>query len=452
MRGESLGDILAQARQKKFWTLEEAAERLEVSVSTVERWEKGLARPQGYNMRRIGEVYDLSPEMLSFHGEIVPIAAPISEKLRSMAMSDPTMRLYILALSPHRSLYEVQHELRYILEESVKYDDITRREALLRLTWFPLLGILAGSAVPIGGEIVHQFAAGIAACWELSKGDGHDIALAYEQIDAYLPQLLGQLQSMNSTDQRKAVLTLIAQCYHFKTVIGWHVESLRAARDYARQALHYSALAEDVPLQIEGEVRLACIYYYAKHHEQAYNAISSAAAKLKVTKEPLPQLLISRTYSMLAIVQAVRRQKQPALSSLELAHKHFMASSQSEEVGCFIDHSAAGLANDDGLVHAYLGMQSEALDSLSQVITTPLSSVKMRTRVQAYNDQVLTLLKSPDKDMEHAVTTWIAAMQGATKLRSEQRWQEAMENYGIMQALWPGERRIEELHDLAVHW
>ena len=450
MRGESPGEILAQARQKRHWTLEEAAEALGVSVSTVERWEKGLARPQGYNIRRICEVYDLSSEMLGFHGESAPIVASISEKLRDMAMSDPTMRLYILALSPHRSLYEVQHELRRTVEESVKHDDITRREALRRLTWLPLLGILAGNVVSIGGgESINQFAAGIAACWELSKGDGHDISLAYEQINTYLSQLVGQVPALNSTDQRKAVLTLIAQCYHFKTLMGVHVESLHAARDYARQALHYSALIDDAALQIEVAVHLTWIYYYAKQYQQAYTEISNAVAKLKATKAPLPHLLVSCTYSMFAMMQAMRYQKQPALSSLGLAHEHFIIS-DNDEPGCHIDYSAAGLATDDGLVHAYLGMQSEALDSLSQV--TASSSAMMRTRVLAYNNQVLALLKSPEKDMEHVVTTWITAMQGATTVHSEQRWQGAMENYGIMQALWPGERRIEELHDLAVHW
>jgi transcriptional regulator with XRE-family HTH domain/tetratricopeptide (TPR) repeat protein len=448
MRGESFGDILAQARQKKCWTLEEAAKELHVSVATVERWEKGLVRPQGYNLRRIGEVYDLPPEILSLHGAPALIASAISEKQRAIAMSDLTTRFQVLAASMHRSLYEVQYELRKTLEESVKDDDITRREALLRLTWLPLLGILAGNAVSIGGESINQFAAGIAACWELTRGDGHDIALAYEQINTYLPQLVGQVQVLNSTEQRKAVLTLIAQCYHFKTVIGWHAESLPAARDYARQALHYSTLADDVPLQIEVAIRLTWIHYYTKQYQQAYTEISNAVAQLKATKAPIPHLLATSAYSTFALMQAVCHQKQPALSSLGLAHEHFIVSSN-DKPGCHIDYSPAGLALEDGLTHAYLGMPDKAQDSLSQITD---KSPWTRVRIEAYNGQVLALLKSPNKDMEQTVTTWIAAMQGATTLRSEQRWQEAMENYSIMQALWPGERRIEELHDLAVHW
>ena len=449
MRGESFGDILAQARHKKCWTLEEAAKELRVSVATVERWEKGLVRPQGYNLRRVGEVYNLPPEILNLHGAPALIASAINEEQRALAMSDLTIRFQVLAVSMHRSFYEVQYELRKTLEESVKHDDITRREALQRLTWLPLLGILAGNVVSFSGENINQFAAGIAACWELTKGNGHDITLAYEQINTYLPQLVGQVQALNSTEQRKAVLTLIAQCYHFKTLMGVHVESLHAARDYARQALHYSALADDATLQIEIAVRLTWIHFYAKQYQQAHTEINNAVAKLKATKAPLPHLLISCTYSMFAMMQAMRHQKQPALSSLGLAHEHFVVSSN-DEPSCHIDYSAAGLAKSDGLVHAYLGMQSEALDSLSQV--TASSSAMMRTRVLAYNNQVLALLKLPEKDMEHIISTWIAAMQGATTLRSEQRWQEAMENYSIMQALWPGERRIEELRDLAVHW
>ncbi len=448
MRGESLKDILAQARQKRLWTLEEAAERLGVSVSTIERWEKGLARPHAYNLRSIGEVYDLSPEMLGLHSTPALMAIPLSERQRANAMSDLTTRFYILAVSTHCSLFEVQHELRRTLEESVRYDDITRREALLRLTWLPLLGILAGNAVSLNEESINQFAAGVAACWELAKGDGHDIAHAYEQINTYLAQLVGQAQALNSTEQRKAVLTLIAQCYHFKTVMGWHVESLPAARDYARQAQHYSILAEDVPLQIEVAVRLAWIHYYARQYRQAYTEISNAVAQLKATKVPLPQLLVSSAYSTLAVMQAVCHQKQPALSSLGLAHEHFIRNGTSEP-GCHIDYCSTSLVFEDGLTHAYLGMLEKAQDSLYQVTD---KSPWTRVRIEVYNSQVLALLKSPDKDMERAISTWIVAMQGATTLRSEQRWQEAMENYHMMQVMWPGERRIEELQDLAAHW
>lgn len=450
MRGESLGEILTRARQKKLWTLEEAAEALGVSVSTVERWEKGLTRPQGYHLRRICEVYGLTPETLGIHGESVPVAIPISEKLRSMAMSDLTIRLSILATSTHRSLYEVQHELRRTLEESVKDDDITRREALRRLTWLPLLGVLAGNATPVGGgDIMNQYAAGITACWELSKGDGYDITLAYEQINTYLAQLSGYLQAANSTAQRKAALTLIAQCYHFKTIMGFHVESLPAARGYAYQALHYSTLADDVPLQIEVIVRLAWIYYYDKQYQQAYTEISNVVAKLEATKTPLPHLLVSSVYSTNAIMQAVCHQKQPALLSLGLAQEHFTVS-DNDEPGCHIDHGFASHVLEDGLTYAHLGMLDKAQDALNQLANK--ASSWERVRIEAYNSQVLALLKSPGKDLEQTVSLWSTAIRGATTLKSERRWQEAMENYSIMQAIWPGERRIEELQDLAIHW
>jgi len=261
------------------------------------------------------------------------------------------------------------------------------------------------------------------------------------------------LQGLNAGSQRQALLTLIAQCYHFKTVTGWHLESLRAAQDYAHLALHYSTLAEDVPLQIEGELRLADIYYFSKQYRQAYSMMCNAEARIKASSVPLPPLLVSHVYSFLSVLQAMFHQKNPALSSLELAHQHFHVYRQDEAAArCFVDHSAAGLANNDGLTHAYLGMPDQALDSLSQVINAPAAAVKQRTRVLAYNDQVLALLNSPKKDMERTIPAWITSMQGATALKSEQRWQEAMENYTIMRAVWPGEKRIEELHDLAVHW
>jgi hypothetical protein len=43
-------------------------------------------------------------------------------------------------------------------------------------------------------------------------------------------------------------------------------------------------------------------------------------------------------------------------------------------------------------------------------------------------------------------------MQGAIVLRSEQRFNEAMTAYDIMEALWPEERRVRELRECIVHW
>ncbi|MBA2677051.1 MAG: hypothetical protein H0U76_01420 [Ktedonobacteraceae bacterium] len=47
---------------------------------------------------------------------------------------------------------------------------------------------------------------------------------------------------------------------------------------------------------------------------------------------------------------------------------------------------------------------------------------------------------------------WDAAVDGTRHLQSEQRFSEVRQNYEIMDALWPGEKRIDERRELAMHW
>lgn len=48
---------LRLARLSKHWTLAQAAERLEVDLNTLSRWEQGKTRPHGYNIVKLCQVY-----------------------------------------------------------------------------------------------------------------------------------------------------------------------------------------------------------------------------------------------------------------------------------------------------------------------------------------------------------------------------------------------------------
>lgn len=50
---------LAQLRAQKQWTLEEASERIGVSVNTLSRWEHGIQSPHGYNLQRLCDAYGI---------------------------------------------------------------------------------------------------------------------------------------------------------------------------------------------------------------------------------------------------------------------------------------------------------------------------------------------------------------------------------------------------------
>jgi transcriptional regulator with XRE-family HTH domain len=58
---------LAKLRAKKHWTLEEASERIGVSVNTLSRWEHGIQSPHGYNLQRLCDAYGISETEASGH-------------------------------------------------------------------------------------------------------------------------------------------------------------------------------------------------------------------------------------------------------------------------------------------------------------------------------------------------------------------------------------------------
>ena len=63
-----------------------------------------------------------------------------------------------------------------------------------------------------------------------------------------------------------------------------------------------------------------------------------------------------------------------------------------------------------------------------------------------------SVLGGKDRDMEEAIHYWKAAIQGARAMQSEHFFDEAVTIYNVMKYVWHGERRIEELYPLTIHW
>ncbi len=128
---------------------------------------------------------------------------------------------------------------------------ITRRDALRRIALLPLATFnfsALGMALPHPVEdILIQCSASIAACWELSKsGDEPDLSLAFKIASSYIPTLKGLVK--DSTSHRQAAASLVGQCSLLKTVLGWHLQGLKEAEQYAQEAVTYSKEAHDIPL------------------------------------------------------------------------------------------------------------------------------------------------------------------------------------------------------------
>ncbi|MBV9022073.1 MAG: helix-turn-helix transcriptional regulator, partial [Ktedonobacteraceae bacterium] len=224
---------LVAARVRKHLTLEDAAELLGVNANTVYKWEAGKATPRFYNIQKLCEVYEASAWELGLDivQEVVTSQALATEEaLSGLMQTDVTLRLLVLVFEPHRvscqHLQRLQHRIREIIEEErfMDNDTLSRREALQRLALLPFatlqINALGASLSRPIEDILTQCAAGVAACWHLSKSaEGADLALAFQCVSGYLPTLKAIVK--DSSQHRKAAANLAGQCALLQTMLGW---------------------------------------------------------------------------------------------------------------------------------------------------------------------------------------------------------------------------------------
>ncbi len=459
---------LIAARVRKRLTREDAAALLGVNPNTVYKWEAGKATPRFYNIQKLCEVYDASPWELGL--DIVPDvvtaqALTTNQALSGLMQTDLTLRLLAFVFEPHRvscqHLQRLQQRIGEIIEEERTMDNdiLSRREALQRLALLPfatlqLNALGACLSHPIE-DILTQCAAGIVACWHLSKSaEGADLALAFNCVSGYLPTLKAIVK--DSSQHRKAAATLAGQSALLQTILGLHLQGLKEAEQYAQEAVTYSKESQDLPLLLTALHSATWVYCYAKRDQQALHTIEQALPLLKHKSHIAlpPPLLCGKVYSVRAIMQA--KNGQDGTPSLSLAKEALLAPSSDEPCFAGIEFTPSNIVLDEAHVQCYQGKLDEVLNSLSQVIDPETLVAKLplpeRIRIGTLNVVARAVLKGEHKQMEQAIHFWRAALQGALKLHSEQRLSEVLVTYEIMESMWPREKRITELRDLIIHW
>jgi transcriptional regulator with XRE-family HTH domain len=98
---------LAQLRAKKHWTLEEASERIGVSVNTLNRWEHGIQSPHGYNVQRLCDAYGISEAEALGRPKVfdAPTAELVSMPSLTELWADDLLTLYARGIAACYSLY-----------------------------------------------------------------------------------------------------------------------------------------------------------------------------------------------------------------------------------------------------------------------------------------------------------------------------------------------------------
>jgi len=65
-RQGTLNKKLRTARERRFWSMEKAAEKVGVSLNTYSRWETGRQRPRLYSLGRLCMAFGMEPVELGF--------------------------------------------------------------------------------------------------------------------------------------------------------------------------------------------------------------------------------------------------------------------------------------------------------------------------------------------------------------------------------------------------
>jgi len=475
---------LRTARLLKGWTIERAAEELKVGRSTILRWEQGASRPFPHNIETLCRVYGASAEELGLEEPDSYATAQPARQQEGPAQAAGRLAVvtgqhlearlhcviydWLYSRRPSWLLTRLQQRLSCEIEsyDTMKQQDHPnhagidegRRAALRTLALIPIQALGLG-AIATGmqcswkaQEVLTHCAAGVTACYHLAKGQHEDIALASEVISAYLPAL--QKIVKESSLSRQEAAHLLAQCFLLLARLSKHKEGPQHAAGYAQQALSYAEESRDLALQLVILHELGWLSICNKQPVQALNAALQAQHLLEHATTPVPSLIRSKVYAGVAEGQAVNHQQQGALTTLSRMHE-VLADTKCDEDLLYAEFS--GPSFYEGLTCYLLGQYNTAFDAFGRIVDMETQALKLpvaseRVYIQVINYMALSALKRPNKDKEQIVPLWMAGMQGARNLRSEQRYGEALMAYSIMEALWSDDPRIRDLRDLTGHW
>jgi transcriptional regulator with XRE-family HTH domain len=473
----SENENLEQARRERQLTLQQAADKVGVHLSTFYGWRTGKHKPHLSSLQMLCQAFDATPEELGYAELVRPTSSqqeepePAKQQLAwpspplfaeeegETSFNEPTVlydtfEVEVLAEGLHWSArvgtdellqQSVLGRLRRVdvmTEQNSESAHMSRRQALRAIAKAPisLYGLtVVGATRPVAAEeVLPLCAAGLIACRELiNEGD---IASVKSILSVYLPALVSFVQQpMHS--QRAA--RLAAQGYLLATSVASHVGRLDKMEQFCKQACRYAQQAQDVNLEVVALIRLAVTYDYAHRPRKALETYQVALQYM----EQLSPLLGSLLYARLAGKLANCAERQDALRYLALARETFPVHPEEDPYAFLPGMGRSQLLSWDGLTHKHLGQYEEAWQTFAQVGTLqPRTELSERTRVEflTYAAEAAVGLR----DMERCMLYLETAGKGSLQLGHEQRYAEACEVYRLARTVWPQEAKVVQLQDL----
>ena len=326
----------------------------------------------------------------------------------------------------------------------------SRRQALIGIAALALALLASGQQerqpVHFAEEFLPQCTAGIMACRYLMKGQ--DFFPAEQILAQYLPVLESLMQQPSKYQQVATHLAL--QCDILAGILALHQLRPADRERYCQHGIRYSQLIDDQSLQATVHINLASTFFYLADPNRALQIYQKAFPSIQ-EYSPLTQ---SNFYVTQAASYALHRRDAEARHSLDAAHQCFPMHPEHDPAFLYADFGPSSFFMWEGvtlleLARHDLAQPQEAWNVFAQVEHADSRFIMSeRSRIEIINRQAETALVLDDLDTFCGYLQ--RGIEGAKRLGSARRQQEAIENYWQARQQWPHETRVKDLAELFI--
>jgi transcriptional regulator with XRE-family HTH domain len=228
---------LTEARLKKCWSQEEAAEAIGIDHITLYRWEAGKSTPRGYNLRKLCEVYGMTAAELGFDGKRV-------------TRFDSTKRVTLQQISAVFSTAAVSPESMIDPE-----------------FWDQLLMARVKTSVLTPSTMDH-FENLIRGCWELSNSN--ELETAESVLLGFLPKIL------NTSQGDDKVAHLASHGLRLQSILVHHRLKISDKVGLCEQSVDYARRSNKPDTLVAALLELAAAYKYNNLMDKWFSTLQEA--------------------------------------------------------------------------------------------------------------------------------------------------------------------------------
>ncbi|SEN20766.1 helix-turn-helix domain-containing protein [Lihuaxuella thermophila] len=400
--------LLRAARRKKGWSQQQLADFAQLSLSTIERAERGEPIRVD-SIERLCRCLQKTPEQLGL-------------------LRNDTDRIQTLQFP----------------------GEVTTTS----FSAGALSGTAGNPASLCYDDLLSIYAQGIAACQDL-----YFSGCPY-QVEAILPLYRNQtaLLARQPGPLQKSAARLASQAYQLTCELATDREDFGTAQQAGQQAFSYAQLAGDTNLQVNALISLANLGWHLssaqpgfirKHSKRALQAYKHAVSLLGNNVTPL---LKGRTYAGIAEVYAMRGQFQESMRAMGLAYEHFPMKPENDPAYPYLRASRYALyVFGDAQSRLLLGQPKEAdkaLIAMQKETNDP--EIEPITRLDMLYYQAHVQIQQGELEQSTAILTEAAEL--AKDLGSRLYFNKLITIYNKLYIKWPREKPVVALEEVFQPW